>query len=185
MQETQEILRFGPWVGKIPWRRDGNPLQYSCLENAMDKGAWWVIVHGVSKSQIWLKWLSTCVWAKNGFYRSIFAISLITEKTKFESHWSKILSAPNKKINWWAFLCPLVLWYYSRSLIVPLGLHRSKISGWPKWSLGFFHKMEQKIWMNAVANPIFTTSPSIGKKPVNLYTRIAEAKTARIFSPAP
>ena len=30
---------FNPWVGKIPWRRNGNPLQYSCLENSMDKGA--------------------------------------------------------------------------------------------------------------------------------------------------
>ena len=30
---------------------DGNPLQYSCLENPMDGGAWWAAVHGVSKSQ--------------------------------------------------------------------------------------------------------------------------------------
>ena len=33
----------------------GNPLQYSCLENAMDRGAWRVTVHGVAKSQTWLK----------------------------------------------------------------------------------------------------------------------------------
>ena len=30
---------FNPWVRKIPWRREGNPLQYSCLENPMDRGA--------------------------------------------------------------------------------------------------------------------------------------------------
>ena len=29
---------------------NGNPLQYSCLENPMDRGAWWVAVHGVTKS---------------------------------------------------------------------------------------------------------------------------------------
>ena len=29
---------------------NGNPLQYSCLENPMDRGAWWAIVHGVVKS---------------------------------------------------------------------------------------------------------------------------------------
>ena len=29
---------------------NGNPLQYSCLENSMDKGAWWATVHGVAKS---------------------------------------------------------------------------------------------------------------------------------------
>ena len=33
-------------------RVNGNPLQYSCLENPMDGGAWWAIVHGVTKS--WL-----------------------------------------------------------------------------------------------------------------------------------
>ena len=33
---------------------NGTPLQYSCLENPMDGGAWWVAVHGVAKSRIWL-----------------------------------------------------------------------------------------------------------------------------------
>ena len=33
---------------------DGTPLQYSCLENPMDGGAWWAAVHGVSKSWTWL-----------------------------------------------------------------------------------------------------------------------------------
>ena len=33
----------------------GNPLQYSCLENPMDRGAWWVTVHGVTKIQTRLK----------------------------------------------------------------------------------------------------------------------------------
>ena len=33
----------------------GNPLQYCCLENLMDRGAWWATVHGVAKSQTRLK----------------------------------------------------------------------------------------------------------------------------------
>ena len=37
---------------------NGNPLQYSCLENPMDRGAWQAMVHGVTKSWIWLRWLS-------------------------------------------------------------------------------------------------------------------------------
>ena len=41
---------FDPWVGKIPWRRACNPLQYSCLENPMDRGAWWAMVHRVTES---------------------------------------------------------------------------------------------------------------------------------------
>ena len=36
----------------------GNPLQYSCLENPTDRGAWWAIVHRVAKSWTWLKELS-------------------------------------------------------------------------------------------------------------------------------
>ena len=36
----------------IPGEGNGNPLQYSCLENPMDGGAWWATVHGVAKSRI-------------------------------------------------------------------------------------------------------------------------------------
>jgi len=48
MQET--------WVrslesGRSPGEGNGNPPQYSCLENSMDRGAWWDTVHGVAKSQ--------------------------------------------------------------------------------------------------------------------------------------
>ena len=51
---------FDPWVGKIPpGGGNGRPLQYSCLENPMDKGAWWATVHRGTKSQTQLKWLTT------------------------------------------------------------------------------------------------------------------------------
>ena len=45
--------------GRSPGGGHGNPLQYSCLENPMDRGAWQATVHRVAKSQTWLKWLST------------------------------------------------------------------------------------------------------------------------------
>ena len=38
---------------------NGTPLQYSCLENPMDGGAWWAAVYGVAQSWTWLKWLSS------------------------------------------------------------------------------------------------------------------------------
>ena len=38
-----------PGLERSPARGNGNPLQYSCLENSMDRGAWWAAVHGVSK----------------------------------------------------------------------------------------------------------------------------------------
>ena len=40
-----------PGSGRSPGEGNGNPLQYSCLENSMDRGAWWATVHGVAKSQ--------------------------------------------------------------------------------------------------------------------------------------
>jgi len=40
-----------PGLGRSPGGGHGNPLQYSCLENPMDRGAWWTTVHGVAKSQ--------------------------------------------------------------------------------------------------------------------------------------
>ena len=42
---------FYPWVRKIPGEGNGNPLQYSCQENPMDRGIWQATVHGVAKSQ--------------------------------------------------------------------------------------------------------------------------------------
>ena len=43
-----------PGVGRIPAGRHGNPLQHSGLENPMDRGAWWAVVHGVTESWTWL-----------------------------------------------------------------------------------------------------------------------------------
>ena len=40
-----------PASGKSPGEGNGNLLQYSCLENPMNRGAWWAAVHGVTKSQ--------------------------------------------------------------------------------------------------------------------------------------
>ena len=39
--------------GRSPEEGNGNPLQYTCLENAMDRGVWWATIHGVTKS--WTK----------------------------------------------------------------------------------------------------------------------------------
>ena len=44
-------------LGRSPGGRHGNPLQYSCLEKPMDRGAWWATVHTITKSRTWLKWL--------------------------------------------------------------------------------------------------------------------------------
>ena len=48
-----------PGLGRSPGGRHGNPFQYSCLENPMDRGAWWATVHRVTKSQTRLQRLCT------------------------------------------------------------------------------------------------------------------------------
>ena len=50
-----------PTSERSPWGGNGNPLQYSCLENTMNRGAWWAIVHGVVEGQI-----SLSDWAHTG-----------------------------------------------------------------------------------------------------------------------
>ena len=51
-----------PGSRRSPAGRHGNPLQYSCLENLMDRGVWWATVHRVAKSWTQLKQLSVCMY---------------------------------------------------------------------------------------------------------------------------
>ena len=55
----QETLVQIPGSGRYIGEGNGNPLQYSCLENPRDGGAWWAAVYGVSQSQTRLKGLSS------------------------------------------------------------------------------------------------------------------------------
>ena len=58
--KAEDIRDVGliPGLGSSPGGGSDNPLQYSCLENPMDRGAFWITVHRVTKSQTGLKWLS-------------------------------------------------------------------------------------------------------------------------------
>ena len=57
-RETRNMASV-PGLGRYPGGANGNPLQYSCLENHMDRGAQHSSVHGVAKNQTRLKRLST------------------------------------------------------------------------------------------------------------------------------
>ena len=54
-----------PGSGRFPGGGNGSPLQYSCLENPMDRGAWRAMVHGIAKSQTWLKWCHMVMYGVN------------------------------------------------------------------------------------------------------------------------
>ena len=46
-----ERPQFDPWGRMTPGEVNGDPLQYSCLENPMNRGAWWATAHGLAKSR--------------------------------------------------------------------------------------------------------------------------------------
>ena len=54
MQQTLRDTHSIPGSGRTPGEGNGSPLQYSCLKNLMDRGAWQATVHGVAKRWTWL-----------------------------------------------------------------------------------------------------------------------------------
>ena len=70
--------------GRSPGRGNGNPLQYSCWENSMDRGAWWTAVHGVTNSRKWLS-LHSCIFTNWRFETTLHSASL--EAPFFQLHW--------------------------------------------------------------------------------------------------
>ena len=82
-----------PGSGRSPGEGNGNPLQNSCVENSMDRGAWLATVHGFSKSrtrlmtninlyQLFQKFLKNIKHPQTHFYRPAFGASLLAEMVK-------------------------------------------------------------------------------------------------------
>ena len=59
-----------PGLGRSPRKGNGNPLQYSCLEKPMDRGAWWATVRKFAKNQTQLKRQHTCEFKVKLHYKS-------------------------------------------------------------------------------------------------------------------
>ena len=98
-----------PGSGRSPGGGHGSPLQYSCLENPMDRGAWRATVYGVTKSQTRLKWHSThtSVYQLRG--ESLRQVKYIYEdkgcrKMNSPFHWEGLLS-PQASGHHHYFLC--------------------------------------------------------------------------------
>ena len=66
-------------LGRSTGGGHGNPLQYSWWENLMDRGAWWAMVHGITKSQTWLKQLNLHAHNALKMHWFIFKISFIIQ----------------------------------------------------------------------------------------------------------
>ena len=76
-----------PGLGRSPGKGSGNPLQYSCLENSLNRGAWWVIVYRVTRSNT-TEWLTLILefssglfilfhWSVNVFYASTVLVFFV------------------------------------------------------------------------------------------------------------
>ena len=80
-----------PGSGRFPGEGRGNPLQYSCLENHMDRWAWQPTVHRVTKSWTQLKWLSTLVICVSSLEKCLFNSFAHLIKKKMFFNWRKLL----------------------------------------------------------------------------------------------
>ena len=69
-----QTSKYQGWTDFVVGEDNGTPLHYSCLENPMDRGAWWAAVHGVAKSLARLKQLSACMHTHR--YHTCLSISL-------------------------------------------------------------------------------------------------------------
>ena len=105
-----------PRSGRSPGEGNGNPHQYSCLENSTDRGAWWATVHGVAKSRtqlsIQLPTLSTC------HVPSSFIYSYHPHHIQWHSFWEAIESLCNWT-TWFEYYGPCHLqavWLWAKYL---------------------------------------------------------------------
>ena len=105
-----------PGLGRSPGEGNGNPLQYSCLENPMDRGAWWATVHGIAKSRTRL---------------SVFTSLHFT--SVYSYHRFLISSASVRSLPFLSFIVPIFalniplvsLIFLKRSLVFPILLFLS------------------------------------------------------------
>ena len=76
---------------------NGNPIQYSCLENPMDRGAWWATVHGVTKSRTWLSdftHFTYCTLSKTLVMNSYHPLGITRVN---QSGWPSLFFCPSKR----------------------------------------------------------------------------------------
>ena len=94
-----------PGLGRSPGEGSGNPPQYSCLENPMDQGAWWAIVHGVAKSRTWLSDLTSLHFKLQPRNKDITTSLMYLLRAKEKLHqWilEEALDIPLKR-SWWSW----------------------------------------------------------------------------------
>ena len=164
MQETQDT-----WVWSLDWEdpleeENGNSVQYSCLKNPMDRGAWWATVHGVAKSQTWLGKYACSVmcilWVWINVYDMYPSLEYYTEYFHCPENplccTLNTLSSPANPISNIYFLCLFTPWqflyfwcwiifHYLDILQLIHSLTDSHLSCFQVW--GIINKISIDIWV--------------------------------------
>ena len=131
----------------IPWRRNGYPLQYSCLENPMDGGAWWATVHGVEESDT-TEWLTLSLFM---MYVSqiIMSNTLNLYSTVCELYLYKTWKNKGKiKIFWGKNMINLLVVAY----IIKNTKEKSLAWKNQRWKQRHTRRNEEKAWVNLIVD---------------------------------
>ena len=100
-----------PRSRRFPGGGHGNPLQYSCQENPMDRGDWWATVHGVTKNRTQLKWLSLAHHSLESLCRILYTQNLFILKQGICTFWPPSLILPTSTPSLWQIaISSLCLW---------------------------------------------------------------------------
>ena len=110
VQETQRDVGSIPGSGRSPEGENSNPLQYSCLENSMHRGAWWDAVHGVAKSQTLIEHtpLPLCTFILEKDFVSLFlsvnvqSVQWLSLVRLFSTPWTAACQASLSITNSWS-----------------------------------------------------------------------------------
>ena len=110
-------LSMHAWIGE----RNGNPLQYSCLENPRDGGTWWAAIYGVTQSWTWLKWLSSSIsiWTINSPVCFLFMQKKM-EATTTSRLWQSTTRShdPVLLLMLWGYLCHSLLLKATEEMVI-------------------------------------------------------------------
>ena len=140
---------FDPWVGKFPGEGNGNPLQYSCLENPIDGGAWcpWGHKELDTTEQLHfhpIHWKDWC-WSWNSNTLATWCEELTYWKRLWywerlkaggegdDRGWDSWLASP----TWWTWVwvsSGSLWWTGNFGVLQSMGLHKSDMTDWLNWT---------------------------------------------------
>ena len=129
-----------PGLGRSPGGAHGNPFQYSCLENPMDRGAWRATVHRVTKSWTWLKWLSMA-------WLTTIAIKLWTDYQE-KMCGALLLHHVQRFVTLWTVACqvPPSTGFFQARILEWVAISFSRVSSQPR----------DRTWVSCTAGILFT-----------------------------